>query len=191
MDEDFVKKRLEKDLQELKRMIESHFQQRKKDEEELAELKDRIEKRKQMREEQLQQRAEREKQRQEAERIERERKAAEEAARKEAEELKKKEAMQALSASFGGYKQQAKQRTGRGERDRKKKVLAERRKPLNIDHLAADKLQEKVKELYATLQRIESERCEFEQHQEGARYFVTLNRARVNMVMSKMSKRKK
>merc|ERR1712130_207395 len=102
MDEDFVKKRLEKDLQELKRMIESHFQQRKKDEEELAELKDRIEKRKQMREEQ----------RQEAERIERERKAAEEAARKEAEELKKKEAMQALSASFGGYKQQAKQRTG-------------------------------------------------------------------------------
>merc|ERR1712130_587944 len=71
MDEDFVKKRLEKDLQELKRMIESHFQQRKKDEEELAELKDRIEKRKQMREEQLQQRAEREKQRQEAERIER------------------------------------------------------------------------------------------------------------------------
>ena len=48
MDEDFVKKRLEKDLQELKRMIESHFQQRKKDEEELAELKDRIEKRKQV-----------------------------------------------------------------------------------------------------------------------------------------------
>lgn len=48
MDEDFVKKRLDKDLQELKRMIETHFQQRKKDEEELSELKDRIEKRKQV-----------------------------------------------------------------------------------------------------------------------------------------------
>ena len=48
MDEEFVKKRLEKDLHELKRMIDLHFQQRKKDEEELAELKDRIEKRKEV-----------------------------------------------------------------------------------------------------------------------------------------------
>ena len=48
MDEDFVKKRLDKDLQELKRMIEYHFQQRKKDEEELSQLKDRIEQRKQV-----------------------------------------------------------------------------------------------------------------------------------------------
>jgi len=191
MDEEFVKKRLEKDLQELKRMIAQHFEQRKKDEEELTELKGRIEKRKEMREEQLRVRAEREKARQEAERIERERKAAEEAARKEAEELKKKEAMQALSASFGGYKQQAKQRTGRGERDRKKKVLAERRKPLNIDHLAADKLQEKIKELYDNLIVIENDRCAYEQKQEPAKYYVTVNRVRVNMVMSRLSKRKK
>ena len=48
MDEEFVKKRLEKDLHELKRMIDLHFQQRKKDEAELAELKDRIEKRKEV-----------------------------------------------------------------------------------------------------------------------------------------------
>ena len=46
--EDFVKKRLDKDLQELKRMIEYHFVQRKKDEEELCELKERIEKRKEV-----------------------------------------------------------------------------------------------------------------------------------------------
>merc|ERR1712212_265558 len=49
MDQDFVKKRLEKDLEDLKRMIALHFEQRKKDESELEELKSRIDKRKQMR----------------------------------------------------------------------------------------------------------------------------------------------
>ena len=48
MDEAFVKKRLEKDLEDLKRMIALHFEQRKKDEEELEELKSRIDKRKQV-----------------------------------------------------------------------------------------------------------------------------------------------
>jgi len=190
MEEEFVKKRLEKDLQELKRMIETHFQKRKQDEEELSELKDRIEKRKQMREEQLRLRGEREKQRQEQERVERERRLADEVARKDAEDAKKKESMTALAASFGGYKAQAKQRTGRGERDRKKKMLQERRKPLNIDHLAADKLQEKIAELYEHLLKIENDRCTHEQKQDPAKYFVTVNRVRVNMVMSKMSKRK-
>merc|ERR1712031_124576 len=104
MDQDFVKKRLEKDLEDLKRMIALHFEQRKKDETELEELKSRIDKRKQMREEQLRLRAERERERQEFERLEKERKAEEEAARKAEEELKKKEAMAALSTSFGGYK---------------------------------------------------------------------------------------
>ena len=48
MDQDFVKKRLEKDLEDLKRMIALHFEQRKKDESELEELKTRIDKRKQV-----------------------------------------------------------------------------------------------------------------------------------------------
>ena len=48
MDDAFVKKRLEKDLEDLKKMIALHFEQRKKDEEELEELKDRIDKRKQV-----------------------------------------------------------------------------------------------------------------------------------------------
>jgi len=191
MDEDFVKKRLEKDLSELKRIIEAHFVQRQKDEVELEELKQRIEKRKEYREQQLKQRAERERLRQEAEQFEKERRAAEEAARKEEEERKKKEAMQALSQSFGGYKAQAKQRTGRGERERKKKVLAERRKPLNIDHLAVEKLLEKVKDLYEHLNKVESERCAFEQKQNVHKYFVTMHRARVNQVMSQLSRKKK
>ena len=37
--DDFTRMRLEKDLKELKRMIETHFQIRKKDEEELQGLK--------------------------------------------------------------------------------------------------------------------------------------------------------
>ena len=43
MDGEFVKKRLKKDLVDLKKMIAAHFEQRKKDEEELEELKTRIE----------------------------------------------------------------------------------------------------------------------------------------------------
>ena len=41
------------------------------------------------------------------------------------------------------------QRKGRGtERDRKKKILADRRKPLNIDHMDLDKLREKCQQLW-------------------------------------------
>ena len=50
LNEDFYKKRLEKDLIELKKMIESHFVQRKTDEEELVELEKRITLRKEVRE---------------------------------------------------------------------------------------------------------------------------------------------
>ena len=46
MDAEYAKKRLEKDLFELKRMIDDHFKQRQEDEAELAALQDRIEKRK-------------------------------------------------------------------------------------------------------------------------------------------------
>merc|ERR1739848_15468 len=72
--DDFTRMRLEKDLKELKRMIETHFQIRKKDEEELQGLKDRIEKRKLVREQQIAERAIREKKRQEEEKAERIRK---------------------------------------------------------------------------------------------------------------------
>merc|ERR1712123_294059 len=55
--DDFARMRLEKDLKELKRLIESHFEVRKKDEEELDALKDRIDKRKTVREKQVAERA--------------------------------------------------------------------------------------------------------------------------------------
>ena len=46
METEFAKKRLEKDLSELKKLIDDHFKQRKLDEEELDALKARIEARK-------------------------------------------------------------------------------------------------------------------------------------------------
>ena len=49
MDAEYAKKRLEKDLVELKRMIDDHFKQRQEDEAELSALQDRIEKRKAVR----------------------------------------------------------------------------------------------------------------------------------------------
>ena len=52
----------------------------------------------------------------------------------------------------------AQKRTGKGDREKKKKVLAERRKPLNIDHLDGDKVRSKIDEMYKYLCQIESER---------------------------------
>ena len=57
MDSEFVKKRLEKDLQELKKMIEKHFEQRKEDEASIKQLEERIVKRKELRAQQLEERA--------------------------------------------------------------------------------------------------------------------------------------
>ena len=66
---DINRKRLEKDLAELKKMIAAHFEQRKLEEEELSNLSDRIEKRKKVREEQTIARAAREKERAEREKV--------------------------------------------------------------------------------------------------------------------------
>ena len=49
-------------------------------------------------------------------------------------------------------------RLGRHERELKKKTLAERRKPLNVDHLPSDKLIEKISDMYQYLITIEKER---------------------------------
>lgn len=48
MDDDFVKKRLERDLGELKRMCDDHFKKRESDEANITELEDRMSKRKEV-----------------------------------------------------------------------------------------------------------------------------------------------
>ena len=55
----------------------------------------------------------------------------------------------------------AKSRTNKADREKKKKELAERRKPLNIDHLPGDKIQEKINEMYKYLCQLEEERSVF------------------------------
>lgn len=49
MDDDFVKKRLDRDLGELKRMCDDHFKKRESDESNITDLENRMSKRKNVR----------------------------------------------------------------------------------------------------------------------------------------------
>merc|ERR1711887_481939 len=74
------------------------------------------------------------------------------------------------------------------EREKKRKILAERRKPLNIDHLQSEKLKEKAKELYAWMSQLETEKYDFEMKLERQKYDINQLRQRVNEYMSKFGK---
>ncbi|XP_056242635.1 troponin T, cardiac muscle isoforms-like isoform X2 [Seriola aureovittata] len=174
--DDIHRKRMEKDLTELQTLIEAHFEKRKKEEEELINLTDRIEKRRSERAEQMKIRAERERERQN--------KMAEEKARKEEEEAKKKadddarKKMILSNLSFTGYKTQTggKRQT---EREKKRKILNDRRKELNIDHLKDDKLREKAKELWDWMRELEAEKFELQYKCTKQKYEITVLRNRV------------
>nr|XP_031531742.1 ladinin-1 [Vicugna pacos] len=141
--DDIHRKRMEKDLNELQALIEAHFENRKKEEEELVSLKDRIEKRRAERAEQQRIRTERERERQTRLAEERARREEEESRRRAEDEARKKKALSNMM-HFGGYIQKAETERKSGkrqtEREKKKKILAERRKVLAIDHLNEDQL---------------------------------------------------
>ncbi|CAG5102883.1 Oidioi.mRNA.OKI2018_I69.chr1.g510.t1.cds [Oikopleura dioica] len=120
MDDDFVKKRLERDLAELKRMCDDHFQKRAADEENITELEGRMSERKNLREEQKNARLEKEKAKNEAERLAKEAKEKAEEERK-ANEAEEKAAI--LSAMSQGYDKEA-ARKRRGEKRRLKRRSA-------------------------------------------------------------------
>jgi len=186
MDSEFVKKRLEKDLQELKKMIEKHFEQRKEDEASIQQLEERIVKRKELRAQQLEERAKAEKARLELARIEKEKKMAQEEAKRAEEAERKKAALAALNVKQGPKTERKK---GRGtERDRKKKILAERRKPLNIDHLDVDKLKAKAKALWEHLQSLEDKRFDCEKLVDTDKYNIQTLRCRINMQQDAVGK---
>jgi len=186
MDSEFVKKRLEKDLQELKKMIEKHFEQRKEDEASIQQLEERIVKRKELRAQQLEERAKAEKARLEVARIEKEKKMAQEEAKRAEEAERKKAALAALNVKQGPKTERKK---GRGtERDRKKKILAERRKPLNIDHLDVDKLKAKAKALWEHLQSLEDKRFDCEKLVDTDKYNIQTLRCRINMQQDAVGK---
>jgi len=182
-----AKQRMEKDLQELQQLISKHFEQRNKDDKELEELQVRIEKRKEERAEQLRVRMEREKERQEREKQERIRREAEEEARAKEVEDQKKRAMANLNMS--GMTRERKRAGGKQTvREIKKKTLADRRKPLNIDHLVTDKLREKTKELFQWCATLEEERYDFEVKCDGQKYHINLCRQRIQEYQNKFGK---
>jgi chromosome segregation ATPase len=185
------KQRMEKDLQELQLLINKHFETRQKDDAELQELEGRIEKRKEERAEQMRVRQEREKERLEREKEEKLRREAEEEAKKLEEEERKKAAIAAMSSS-GGNMNRDRNRNNRRQTDRekKRKALAERRKPLNVDHLTIEKLREKAAAMHKWLAQLEEEKYDFESVIDRQKYDVTQFRSRVADWMAKTNRSK-
>ncbi|GAB5583587.1 troponin T [Prionailurus iriomotensis] len=181
--DDIHRKRMEKDLNELQTLIEAHFENRKKEEEELISLKDRIEKRRAERAEQQRIRNEREKERQTRLAEERARREEEENRRKAEDEARKKKALSNMM-HFGGYiqKAQTERKSGKRqtEREKKKKILAERRKVLAIDHLNEDQLREKAKELWQSIYNLEAEKFDLQEKFKQQKYEINVLRNRIN-----------
>nr|XP_015303306.1 troponin T, cardiac muscle isoform X2 [Macaca fascicularis] len=181
--DDIHRKRMEKDLNELQALIEAHFENRKKEEEELVSLKDRIERRRAERAEQQRIRNEREKERQNRLAEERARREEEENRRKAEDEARKKKALSNMM-HFGGYiqKAQTERKSGKRqtEREKKKKILAERRKVLAIDHLNEDQLREKAKELWQSIHNLEAEKFDLQEKFKQQKYEINVLRNRIN-----------
>ncbi|XP_060034505.1 troponin T, cardiac muscle isoform X2 [Erinaceus europaeus] len=179
--DDIHRKRMEKDLNELQTLIEAHFENRKKEEEELLSLKDRIEKRRAERAEQQRIRNEREKERQTRLAEERARREEEENRKKAEDEARKKKALSNMM-HFGGYIQKTERKSGKRqtEREKKKKILAERRKVLAIDHLNEDQLREKAKELWQSIYNLEAEKFDLQEKFKQQKYEINVLRNRIN-----------
>nr|XP_032626439.1 troponin T, fast skeletal muscle isoform X9 [Chelonoidis abingdonii] len=188
--DDIQKKRQNKDLIELQALIDNHFEGRKKEEDELLALKDRIDKRRAERAEQQRIRAENEKERQVRLAEEKVRREEEDAKRRAEDDLKKKKALTSMGATYSSYLTKADQKRGKKQtaREMKKKILAERRKTLNIDHLNEDKLRDKAKELWDWLYQLETEKYEFAEKMKRQKYEITSLRSRVQ-ALSKFSKK--
>uniref|UniRef100_A0A8C3U8A0 Troponin T, slow skeletal muscle n=1 Tax=Catharus ustulatus TaxID=91951 RepID=A0A8C3U8A0_CATUS len=139
--DDIHRKRMEKDLLELQTLIDAHFEQRRREEEELQGLMERIERRRAERNEQLRTRNEKERERQARLAEEKLRKEEEEAKKRAEDDAKKKKVLSAMP-HFGGYLAKAEQRRGRRQtgREMKLRILAERKRPLEIENLREDEL---------------------------------------------------
>merc|ERR1711887_286327 len=92
---------------------------------------------------------------------------------------------------FGGAAQRQQNRKGKRAADKeKKKVLADRRKQLNVDHLAGDKLMEKAIELHKWLSFLEEDKYDFEVRQDFLKQELKQHRQRVNDLMGAKAKGK-
>ncbi|XP_054864972.1 troponin T, fast skeletal muscle isoforms-like isoform X4 [Amphiprion ocellaris] len=180
--DDIQKKRQNKDLIELQSLIDAHFECRKKEEEELIALKDRIEKRRAERAEQQRIRSEKDKERQARREAERQRKEEADAQRKADDDAKKKIALSNMGSGYSSHLQRIDQKRGKKqtEREKKKKILTERCKPLNIDNFSEDKLREKAKELWEWLHSLEAIKYDHGEKLKRQRYEVISLRNRID-----------
>ncbi|MBN3298367.1 troponin T, cardiac muscle-like isoform X2 [Amia ocellicauda] len=181
--DDIHRKRMDKDLMELQTLIEKHFIDRKKEEEELISLVNRIEKRRAERAEQQRIRTEMEKTRQTRLMEEKARKEEEDHRKKHEDDCKKKKALSNMSYQYGSYLQKAEGRRGakkQTEREKKKKILADRRKALNIDHLNEDKIKEKITEIWQWMMQLEAEKFDLGERFKKQKYDINVLLARVS-----------
>lgn len=181
-----TRSRLDKDLQELQHMIAQHFEQRKKDDVELDSLVSRIERRKTERGQQMKMRKERDREIQERnakEKVERE---AERKRKADEAEEKKRIQMESVK-NYTGYLGQKRNKGNKRitEREKKRKVLIERREPLNIDHLTREKLVAKVGALQTQVVSYEQERFDFEMVAVSQKYQINQQRVRISMLQAK------
>ncbi|MEQ2166339.1 hypothetical protein GOODEAATRI_026944 [Goodea atripinnis] len=178
--DDLHRKRVEKDYNDLQTLIEQHFSSRQKEEEELIALRSRIEQRRADRAEQQRFRAEQDRERQARVAEERSRREEEAAKLRAEEEAKKKKIFS--NKSFGGYLQKVDQKKGKKltAREEKKKALMERRKPLNIDHLSQEKLEEKAQDLWQWLHQLHAEKFELAEKLKSQKYEIHVLRNRVS-----------
>uniref|UniRef100_A0A8C9TTY8 Troponin T type 2a (cardiac) n=1 Tax=Scleropages formosus TaxID=113540 RepID=A0A8C9TTY8_SCLFO len=176
--DDIHRKRMEKDLNELQALIESHFENRKKEEEELISLKERIEKRRSERAEQHRIRSEREKERQKRVEEERARKEEEEAKKKAEDDAKKKKTLTSLH--FGGYMQRTDRRSGKKqtEREKKKKILSDRIPGTFKKDQKSHK--EKANEMWKWMHQLEAEKFELQYKFARQKYEINVLRNRVS-----------
>ncbi|XP_019112604.1 troponin T, fast skeletal muscle isoforms-like isoform X5 [Larimichthys crocea] len=180
--DDIQKKRQNKDLYELQSLIDAHFECRKKEEEELIALKERIEKRRSERAEQQRVRAEKDKERQARREAERQRKENADAHRKAEDDAKKKMALTNMGSNYSGILQRTdhKRAKKQTEREKKKKIMAERCKPLDIENFSEDNLREKAKELWEWLQNLEAIKYDHCEKLKRQRYEVISLRNRID-----------
>lgn len=178
--DDLHRKRVEKDYNELQSLIEAHFSSRQKEEDELVALKTRIERRRADRAEQQRIRTEQERERQARLAEERARREEEAAKIRAEEDAKKKKLL--TNKGYGGYLQKLEPKKGKKltEREKKTKILMERRKPLNIDHLNQEKLAEKARDLWRWLQQLHAEKFDLTEKLKRQKYDINVLRNRVS-----------
>lgn len=101
--------------------------------------------------------------------------------------------LKTLSPHGGYLARQNKPGNGKGkvtEREKKRKLLTDRRRPLNIDHLNTEKLKNKTKDLCKFLAILEEERFDFECIAARQKYDVSSLRQRVQMFLQMSGKGK-